>query len=188
MTPFDYLSVLNSIVLGLGITQLLSGFASMMRSRRRVTMYWPVPVQMAAVFLITVQLWWALFTLQYEKHWNFAQFLVVLMQPVSVFLAAALITPDFSGTGTIDLREDYFHERQWFFASILFVVAASVAKNLVLWGHLPQGGDLVGHLVFVAISVVGMTSKSDLVHKIIAPLSLLIYCIYIGLLFLTLPG
>ena len=86
MTPFDYLSVLNSIVLGLGITQLLSGFASMMRSRRRVTMYWPVPVQMAAVFLITVQLWWALFTLQYEKHWNFAQFLVVLMQPVSVFL------------------------------------------------------------------------------------------------------
>ncbi|HSM97323.1 MAG TPA: hypothetical protein VLT91_14865, partial [Rhizomicrobium sp.] len=127
MTPFDYLSVLNSIVLGLGLTQLLSGFASMMRSRRRVRMYWPVPVQMAAIFLITVQLWWALFSLQYERHWNFAQFLVVLMQPVSVYLCAALITPDFTGNETIDLREAYFSESRWFFASILFVVAASVA-------------------------------------------------------------
>ena len=51
MTAFDYLSVLLSIVLGLAITQLLSGFAGLVRARDRMVMYWPLPVQMTFVFL-----------------------------------------------------------------------------------------------------------------------------------------
>lgn len=58
ISAFDYLSVLFSIVLGLSITQLLAGFASMVRGRARVAFYWPLPLQMLALFLINVQSWW----------------------------------------------------------------------------------------------------------------------------------
>ena len=80
MDAFSYLSVLLSIVLGLAITQLLSGFAALVHARRRVTMYWPVPVQMAVTLLITVQVWWAMFGLREVRHWTFAAFLILLLQ------------------------------------------------------------------------------------------------------------
>ena len=55
MDAFSYLSVLLSIVLGLAVTHLLSGFAALVHARRRIAMYWPVPVQMAATLLVTMQ-------------------------------------------------------------------------------------------------------------------------------------
>jgi hypothetical protein len=55
MDDFSYLSVLISIVLGLGITNLLAGFAALVRNRGRVKIYWPMPMWMITLFLIHIQ-------------------------------------------------------------------------------------------------------------------------------------
>jgi hypothetical protein len=188
MNAFDYLAVLLSIVLGLGITQVLTGFAGMVRARGRTRMYWPVPLQMLAVFLIQVQVWWALFALRGMTHWTFAQYLIVLMQPVAVYMMAAFITPDFSGSEEIDLRAAYFREARWFFGALMATTAFGLAKNLVIDGRLPNPTDMAGHILFPAVAIVGMISRGDRVHKVIAVLSLAIYAAYIALLAVRLPG
>src|SRR5476649_2702355 len=96
MGDFDYLSVLISIVLGLGITNLLTGFAALIRNRGRVRVYWPMPIWMITLFLIHIQTWWAMFGLRGVQSWSFGAFLVVLMQPVCLFIMTALIVPDTS--------------------------------------------------------------------------------------------
>jgi hypothetical protein len=188
VNAFDYLAVLLSIVLGLGITQVLAGFAGMVRARGRARMYWPVPLQMLAVFLIQVQVWWALFALRGMTHWTFAQYLVVLMQPVAVYMMAAFITPDFSGDGEIDLRAAYFREARWFFGALAATTAVSLAKNLVIDGALPDATAMAGHIVFFAVAIAGMIWRGDRVHKAIALLSLALYAAYIALLAVQLPG
>ncbi len=187
MDAYSYLSVLFSIVLGLAITQLLSGFAAMVRARGRATMYWPVPVQMAATFLITVQTWWALFALHAREQWTFASFLVVLMQPVMLYLMAAFITPDLSGDARVDMREAYYRESRWFFGAGVAAVVVSLMKTLMLTGRLPNRADLVGHAVFAVGGLVGLISKNEFVHKALAPLMLLVYSAYIALLYVSLP-
>jgi hypothetical protein len=188
MDAFNYLSVLLSIVLGLAVTQLLSGFAALVHARRRVAMYWPVPLQMAAVLLISVQVWWAMFGMHNVHQWTFAGFLVVLAQSIAVYLMAAFITPELDGEAQIDLRDAYFREARWFFGSILAALATSLLKNRVLFGSFQGGTDLAGHVVFAAIALTGFIFRSDIVHKLIAPLSLLAYALYIALLFVTLPA
>ena len=187
MNPFDYLSVFISIVLGLGITQLLAGFVAVVRVRKRIRMYWPVPVQMAAVFLITVQVWWAMFGMRSVRDWTFAGFFVLLMEAVFVYLMAAFITPVPDGDKIIDLRELYFRENRWFFGAILGALLISVLKNVMLTGAIQRGADLDGHIVFATIAVTGLISRGDTVHKILAPASLLAYGAYIALLFVQLP-
>jgi hypothetical protein len=188
MDAFSYLSVLNSIVLGLALASLLAGFAGLVRARGRVVMYWPLAAQMCLLFLIQVQLWWALFVLRNVTHWNFIGFLVVLMQPVLVYLATAFLVPDVREDETLDLREAYFREARWYFTAILLVLADSLAKNLVLTGRLQNPTDLVGHAVFAFICAAGILSRRDFVHKLIAPLALLFFTAYIALLFASLPG
>jgi hypothetical protein len=174
MDAFSYLSVLNSIVLGLGVASLLAGFAAMVRARDRIAMYWPLPVQMVLVFLLHVQLWWALFALRGRTHWSFLGFLVVLMQPVLAYLAAAFLVPD-------------FREARWFFAAVLLLVLDSLVKSLLLGGTLPNSKDLAGHAAFIFLSLAGIVSRNDVVHKVVAPVSLLVLTAYIATLFVTLP-
>ncbi|HEY3639066.1 MAG TPA: hypothetical protein VGK90_13035 [Rhizomicrobium sp.] len=187
MDAFSYLSVLNSIVLGLGVASLLAGFASMVRARSRLVMYWPLPAQMLLVFLLHVQIWWALFSLRGRVLWDFPGFLVVLMQPVLAYLAAAFLVPDIKEGERIDLRQAYFREARWFFGALILLVADSLVKSLLLYGALPNAKDLAGHCAFIFLSLVGMISRRDTVHKIIVPISLMVLAAYIMTLFVTLP-
>ena len=67
-------------------------------------------------------------------------------------------------------------------------LAISLAKNLVMSGSFQTGLDLAGHVAFALVAITGLISRSDAVHKILAPLSLLLYGLYIALLFVTLPS
>ena len=178
MDAFSYLSVLISIVLGLGLTSLLTGFASMVRARDRLVMYWPLAAQMGLLFLVHVQVWWG----------SFLSFLVVLMQPVLLYLATAILTPAIPDGESLDLRQAYFREARWYFAALFLGILDSLAKSVLLTGRFQNRSDLVGHAAFICLCIAGFMSRSDLVHKTVASLSLLVYAAYIALLFASLPG
>ncbi|HUB86183.1 MAG TPA: hypothetical protein VL971_10850 [Rhizomicrobium sp.] len=189
MTPFDYLSVLISIVLGLSITQLLGGFAAMVRARERTAFYWPLPVQMFALFLINIQVWWALFGLRWIQNWTFAGFFVILLQPVTLYLMSAFITPDPVPDGErLDQRAFYFREKNWFFGATLATLLVSLTKDFFVMRGPVGPYDLAAHGVFIAMTLTGLLSNRDIVQKTLAPVTLLLYCAYIALLFVALPG
>jgi len=186
MDSFSYLSVFISLILGLGVAHLLTGAAALIRSRREIKMWWPTPLWMATTFLIQVQSWWAMFTLRTVQQWSFAAFLIVLLQPVAIFMMAALIVPrDMSGRA-VDLRQEYFRESRWFFSSLLLALAASLGKNLILTGSLPEPRNLAAHILFVVIAIAALASRSARPQLIMALCGLAFLSAYIGLLFTTL--
>jgi hypothetical protein len=187
MDSFSYLSVFISLILGLGVTHLLTGVAALIRSRRELKIWWPTPLWIATTFLIQVQTWWEMFTLRTVEHWSFAAFLIILLQPVAIFMMAALIVPRTVDGRTIDLRDEYFREFRWFFSALLIALGASLAKNLVLTGSLPQPINLAAHLLFIAIAIVALVSRSARIQLMFALSGLALLCGYISLLFTTLP-
>jgi hypothetical protein len=90
MDAFSYLSVLISIILGLGITQLLTALGRLLNSRARVRWYWPAVVWAGILLVVHIQSWWAMFGLRTHENWTFLAFLVVLLLPILLYLAAAL--------------------------------------------------------------------------------------------------
>jgi hypothetical protein len=97
---FQYLAVLLSIVLGLGVTQLLTGVGRLVQARHAVRPYWPPLVWVALLLLVHVQSWWAMFELRTHAPWTFLQFLVVLLTPTTLYLMAALALPDVAESTT----------------------------------------------------------------------------------------
>ena len=186
MDSFSYLSVFISLILGLGVTHLLTGVAALIRSRRDLKIWWPTPLWIATTFLIQVQTWWAMFVLRGIAHWTFAAFLIVLLQPVAIFMMAALIVPRTVDGRIIDLKGEYFREFRWFFSALLLALGASLAKNLVLTGNLPQPIDLAAHLLFIAIAIAALVSTSARLQLILALVGLCALSGYIALLFTTL--
>jgi hypothetical protein len=130
VTPFEHIAVLISIVLGLGLTQLLASVHRLAQARDRVRLYWLPLVWVALIFVTQVEWWWASFALRTETVWNFFYFLFVLMSPVSLYLAAAFALPEIEPGQRYDLREFYYENRGWFFA----IVAVGPALDAVRRG------------------------------------------------------
>jgi|SRR5690348_575329 hypothetical protein len=183
MDSFSYLSVFISLILGLGVAHLLTGAAILIRSRQGIKMWWPTPLWMAATFLIQVQTWWAMFTLRSVEQWSFAAFMVVLLQPVAIFMMAALIVPRATTGDRLDLRDDYYREYRWFFSALLFALAVSLTKDLVLNGRLPEPRNLAAHGLFIAVAIAALAFRSARVQLTLALVGLALFSGYIALLF-----
>jgi hypothetical protein len=138
------------------------------------------------LLLVHVQTWWSMFGLRTFAPWTFQAFAIVLTQPILLFFLSALIMPDFDRDEALDLRANYYAQTHWFFGILLGLVFASLVRTLVIAGRLPQDEDLVFHLVFLVAGAGGVLVKNELYHKLLAPLAVLVYALYIGLLFTSL--
>jgi hypothetical protein len=88
---FEFLLVIVSIVLGLGITELLAGLVRILRGELvagKLHALW-----MFVIFQLQVQLAWGLWGLRSKPEWQYPEFLLLLLAPVLLYLAAAVIFP-----------------------------------------------------------------------------------------------
>ena len=183
MDQFSYLSVLLSIVLGLGIANLLTGFARVIQMRTRVKLYWPVLTWAFTLVLIHIQTWWMMFGMQERREWSFAAFMLVLIQPILLFFLSALVWPDFDRDEALDLRANYFAQARWFFGMFIAIVVLSLVRTRVLTGQWTGPTDLAFHALFIAASAGAMSFSSELYHRINAAAAAVLFIAYVGLLF-----
>lgn len=183
MDAFSYLSVLLSIIIGLAITQILTGLRGIVLWRSRVKMYWPVPLWAATLLLLNVQSWWAMFDLREVTTWSFAAFAVVLAQSIAQYLLAGIVLPDFSSDANVDLREHYWSHSHWFFGLFVAVLLISLAKSVIVYGKLPDRGDLAFHGVFIALSVTALLTRRPRFHEFLTVFGAGVFCAYVITLF-----
>jgi hypothetical protein len=168
--------------LGLGIAQLLGGFARWVEHRKTFLFFAPAMIWVAVLLLIHVQTWWSMFGLRFLQEWTFLRFGVVLLQPITLYLLSVLVLPS-QGAPASDLRANYFAQRRWFFGLLAFLLFVSVAKDLIVSGSLPSTLNLVFHGVFLAVAAVALSTAREKVHHAVAVLSTLAIVGYVGLLF-----
>ena len=183
MDAFNYLSVLLSIIIGLGMTQVLTAIGRIIRQRHAVVFYWVPAVWANLLLLIYVQSWWAMFGLREHRAWQFTDFLIVLLQAVTLYMMAAVVLPETIADDAVDLRAHYRNQRRWFFGFFLATLVVSVAKDLILAGAWPSGMNLGFHAVFAAIALIAIVSRRDRMHESLALLSGAVFATYVAVLF-----
>ncbi len=188
MSAFDYLTVLNSIVLGLAIANVLTRLATVVTAREQVDFYWPPVVWAVWLFFISVQHWWAEWGVRHTQHWTFGAFWLELLVPVDLFLLSTLVLPERKEDGKRNLGEWYFHNRRWFFAVMFFLPALSIASEVARSGRMSSNLNLAFLLAFDAVIVVAYLLKSRRAQEWITAQAMAMTVAYVVLLFLHMPA
>lgn len=158
MRPFDYLSILVSIIVALGVTALLSNSARYIRFRDEITPYAPSVVWVIALFLLQVQIWWVSFYRRDIESWTFFGFLLYLMIPVLVALLSHLVLNDLEpGTNT---EVEFLKTRPWFFGLLQAAVALSLLEDWIRSGSVHLDANFWFRCLFLLIAAVGLLVKS----------------------------
>jgi hypothetical protein len=89
---FNFILVMVSLVLAIGVTHLVSGVANMVRLRGRVRIEPLVLVWAASLFLVAAIYWWSLWDLR-AAQWRFHHFFYLLLAPTLLHVASSLLVP-----------------------------------------------------------------------------------------------
>ena len=170
MTAFEYVSVFISVILGLGITQALTGIADLIHQSKRVRIYWPHLVWIVLVIIMHVQEWWVTFDLRSLTTWRLPTFLFVMLYPITLFILARLLFHFGLQDEVIDLKVFYFenYRRIFFFSALLALLAildSLFIRQDSLIDQVPKV-IIMGMLVFVSWT----KTVSPTLHKVIAVL------------------
>jgi hypothetical protein len=180
---FSYLAVLLSIILGLGLTQLLTATGRLIRHRDRVRVHWLPLLWTAILLLIYVQAWWSMYGLRLRRGWSFLDFGIVLAQTATLYLMAAVALPEQIEEAGVDLQAFFDRQHRWFFGFFLVTLAVSVAKDVVLGGRLPDRTNLIFHAIFALGCVAGLLVRRQRYQAAVGIGFAVTIVAYIGMLF-----
>jgi len=68
MSLFEFLMVLVSIIIGLGLAEILTGIAKMIRARASIQPYWVHAVAVVVLFGALLQQWWEIWGLRMRSE------------------------------------------------------------------------------------------------------------------------
>jgi hypothetical protein len=192
MNRFEYVMVLISIVVGLGIANVLMGLGAIIDRRADgppIRIGRVHPVWLAFVFVWMVQFWWWEFRFsELRSEWPMGLYFFLVAYAVTIFLLAVVLVPR-RWEAVEDLDVYFLKRRAWFFALLLVATCLDVVDGWLKGGSQYLIEDL-GLLTWVLWAVqlvavvVGVRSIRLRTHAILAVAALVIEVVQ-G--FLTLP-
>ncbi len=135
---FEYLTILVSLILGLGVADLLQSAYRLVQMHDHVRFDWVSPVWAVIVFLRTGFFFWDFYAFGHAAVWgSFPAFLYLLTSPILLFLAACNVLPDalpesYDARDRFDLRAYYFDRPRGFFAILTLLSISDLGIALLL--------------------------------------------------------
>ncbi len=172
MSLFEFLMVLVSIIIGLGVAEILTGVARQIRERESNQGYWIHSVLVLVMFLALLQQWWEIWGLRFVLEWTFHGLIMMLAGPVGLNLIAHLLFPEpVSGA---NFREYYYEEMRpiWWLAAAT-VTLATMFRPLIFDQDLLSAENATS-FVFLFGFVTLAISRRVILHSMFVPITLLL--------------
>lgn len=182
MALFEYLGVLISVVMGLGITHLLAGISKTIQQQRSVRLYWVHIVWTVNVLIYILVIWWGMFWWSRLPEWYFYEFLFVTLYAIVLFLIAAMLYPWDIPAG-FDFQEYFYEYRSWFFGLQCVAWVIDVPETTLKAGMglraLPQLYIIFVSVMFTLCAIAAFT-KSRRYHAFFVVFWLVTVLTYLG--------
>ncbi len=169
---FDFLMVLYSIIVGIGMSQILMAVGRILQAEKTIQPYWIHSAWVLLVFLLHIFVWFNAWEYSRIQTWNFSQFLSFLAVPTLLFITSVLTFPDIYQEKEYDLRDYYYASFGWLHALLaVLIVIVSINEFMLLDQQLFVWQNGVRGAAFLVL-LVGFLSKQPKVH---APQIIVLY-------------
>jgi hypothetical protein len=180
MDTFRWISVVLSMILGLGVARLLVSAVGIFRARHRATLDWPPLVWAATIFVQQIAFWWSLEEASgLVTKWSLPAFLLLVGLVLALFLAAALILPFNEMAEGESLRTFFEADGRWALVALAAFNAIAILANWAIWGEGPLSESVRINLVLAIVPLAGFLGSRRV--QAVAAMAYLIIAIW-GLL------
>ena len=170
MGVFEYLGVILSVIMGLGVTHILAGISKTIHQRKTIQLYWVQALWSLNVLIFILSIWWGMFWWSSQHEWLYLQFLLLIAYAILLFLAASLIFPWDVPEG-FDFEQHFYETRPRFFAVLTLAwcidIPETLAKSSSELRALPDG-YLAFAIPQILLAFIGACWSNRAYHKFYA--------------------
>ena len=170
MNLFEFLMILLSLIVGLGIAEILSGLARFLKKNRRREIPWVHGAATLSIFVALLQTFWESWGLRALDVWTFPAMLLMLGSPICLYLMAYILFPEPDEAAGLD---DYYFERArllWPLGALTVIVGTlfrPIAFDVPLWVV-----DNLSGIPVLAVCAILTFTRNRLTHRILVPVVL----------------
>ncbi len=164
--------VLVSIIVGLGIAEVLTGVAHQVRYRHACTTYWLHSCGVILVSFALLQSWWELWGLRDTAEWTFFSMVLMLIPPAALYLIAHLVFPERGQTTRF--REYYYNQMRPIWWLGVVSTTSSTLFRPIAFGSSLVSMDNAAPVIFIAGFVALAVSRNVILHSIMVPVFLVL--------------
>ena len=170
MNLFEFLMILLSLIVGLGIAEILSGIARFLKKNRSREIPWVHGAATLSIFVALLQTFWESWGLRALDVWTFPAMLLMLGSPICLYLMAYILFPEPDEAAGLD---DYYFERArllWPLGALTVIVGTlfrPIAFDVPLWVV-----DNLSSIPVLAVCAILTFTRNRLTHRILVPVVL----------------
>lgn len=167
MGLFEFLMILISVVVGLALSEVLTGVANLLRVRETIRFHWIHALFQIGVFFALLQQWWESWDLVGVGSVSFGMVLALLFPPVMLFLIAHLLYP--RPATDANLEDYYYRQAPVLWGLVILGTAVGTFTGPLLEQEPVFHVNNLSGFPLMAICIALIISKSRLVHSILVP-------------------
>ena len=184
---FDYVMTFAAVVIGLAVTHLMQGLATLIEDPGKGKIWWVHLTWVAYMLLTSAFWWWFEYMLHDIQTWTFGVYAFVLLYAFLTYLTASVLFP--KQLKRFHSYEEYFlARRSWFFGLvILATVIDPIDSALKGKAHLESLGVeyWVANAITIGLAVLGIWTRRRNVQGAIAVVFLVYQVSWVARLFAT---
>ena len=160
MTEFELLAIPLSLILGLGITNILSDVSDAIRDRERVPLHW-LPFSWAfLIFFFQVQYFFVLWDFnELGMDWTWPNFGPALFNCVILYLSAGLILPGRRNSDSASLLADFQKHGHLALITLAMMLLVAILLNVYYWAELVSIANALNVVLIASICPVLFSKK-----------------------------
>lgn len=168
ISPFEYVSILVSIILGLGITQILASLTDLLYDYKKVKFYWPQICWVIFILFLHIQDWFITYELKEKPVWHLPELFFILLYPISLFCVAKMLFPGNEKEERFDMKMFYKNHFPLIFIMVAISISISILFNIFFLNValLTQIPLLLFLVVMIYASI--KNTNSEIFHKALA--------------------
>ena len=132
ISAFEYISILISIILGLGITQILSCIGDIIYNVKNIKNYLPHSIWVAIILYLFIQDWFIIYELKNYTAWKLPTFLFILLYPITLYILSKLLFPPNLIEGKINLKDFFLKSVTKIYTLFSVCILLSILFNIFI--------------------------------------------------------
>lgn len=135
MTKFEFLMMIASVVVAVGMTEIVGGWGRLARAEGVIKFDWLHLGWTTYILLLSIQYWVGMWSYRELPIEYVGQIYFLVVPTLFLVLAAFAMSPDVVGRSQIDMRTYYFEKRRVVFLSLAVFSLAAWLADIVIVGH-----------------------------------------------------
>lgn len=183
MTPFEFIALAISVIMGLAITRIISGIGISIRQIKLKKYSWLHGLWLANLFILLPGFWWGLYAWSSLVNWNFSHFVLLIVYTTNLYLITDFLVPN-SNEQDIDFKDLFTKNRKMFFILLFLSFPIDLLEtNMLVNENLREfpKGYLLTNITLSILTILNLFSKKlwlDYLLGIIWAMVLIVYILF----------